>query len=284
MKNFGRALKDAYRFWPLLLIATLCSIGNGAIWGLNIGALFPVIEVTIAGESLQHWIADEIAEGESRAAELQQQIAALQNADELNDIARASQSDQLTMRRDAELVGVASSRRLQPYIDRYLPNDPFETVLYVMAAVMVCTGIKHVFQFLNTALVALVAARITRRIQTKIFAKSLQLDPTTFSHYSSSGFAAHITMTLVVTDDGDRSRRFRAAGLHRPKTEGRLPTVARTGDGPAPRDAGLAEQHSHGPVVRSRGTRTETFRQRYPGHAAFRDADHDVQRAQSPDD
>lgn len=202
MKNFGRALKDAYRFWPLLLIATLCSIGNGAIWGLNIGALFPVIEVTIAGESLQQWIDDEISEGESRAADLQRQIVALQKVADANDATRVLKVEQLSVRRDAELAGVASSQRLKPYIDQYLPRSPFQTVLYVMAAVMVCTAIKHVFQFLNTALIALVAARITRRIQTKIFAKSLQLDPTTFSNYSSSGFAAHITMTTGMLSNG----------------------------------------------------------------------------------
>ena len=214
MKNFSRALSDAFRYWPLLLVATLCSVCNGAIWGLNIGALFPVIEVTIAGDSMQQWIADEISEGERRVAGLEHQLDENQamiavvkekadiEPDETTVRNLTLKTEQLKARRDAELAGVASSRRMKPYIDRYLPNDPFKTVMYVMAGVMICTGLKHFFQFCNTALVALVSARIMRRIQGKIFSKALQLDQTSFAGYSSSGFVAHITHTTGMLSGG----------------------------------------------------------------------------------
>ena len=201
MKNFGRALADAFRFWPLLLVATLCAVGNGAIWGLNISALYPVIEVTIAGDSLQNWIQKEIDEGNARIAVIDREIADVRAGDVQVDDADVH-LELLRTKRDAEKAGVDSSLKLQPYIDQYLPNDPFKTVLYVMLGVMCCTALKHVFQFANTGLVALVAARITRRIQTKIFAKALMLDQTSFAGYTSSGFVAHITYTTNMLSGG----------------------------------------------------------------------------------
>ena len=201
MKNFGRALADAFRFWPLLLVATLCAVGNGAIWGLNIGALFPIIEVTIAGESLQDWVQGEIDESESRIAVLDGEIADMQNGlVPAKDV--KTQLELLETRKDAEQAGLATSRKVKPYIDQYLPKDPFTTVVYVMLGVLLCTFIKHIFQFANTAIVALVAARITRRIQTRIFSKALALDQATFSGYTSSGFVSHITYTTNMLSNG----------------------------------------------------------------------------------
>ncbi len=201
MKNFGRALADAFRFWPILLVATLCAVGNGAIWGLNIGALYPVIEVTIAGDSLQNWIANEITEGEQRVAAVDEEIAGIRNGVVVVPDPEV-QLELLQTKRNAEQAGVDSSKKFKPYIDRYLPNDPFETVLYVMACVMLCTALKHVFQFGNTALVALIAARITRRIQTGIFSKAMKLDQASFAGYTSSGFVGHITYTTNMLSNG----------------------------------------------------------------------------------
>ena len=56
MHYFLRALREAARSWPLLAAAMLCSAGVAALWGANIAALFPIIEVTLKGESLQSWI------------------------------------------------------------------------------------------------------------------------------------------------------------------------------------------------------------------------------------
>lgn len=216
MNYFGRALADAFRFWPLLIIATLCSVGNGALWGLNIGALFPVIEVTIAGESLQQWIQDEIDSSNSRIASIESQVLLIQEQSaDLSvvegrpigpgDKAKAAVENRLELLRSqlsAERAGLATSLKMQPYINRFLPPDPFSTVLMVMGCVMVFTFLKHLLQFTNTVLVALIAARITRRIQTQIFAKALSLDQTSFAGYASSGFMAHITYTTSMLSSG----------------------------------------------------------------------------------
>ena len=216
MNNFTRALRDAFRFWPLLAIATLCSIGNGALWGLNIGAMFPVIEVTIAGESLGQWIDGEITAGTERVAALDRQIATVR--EEIDSVVAAKNRSPIEVadavadhqykisiletQRRAEQTGLSSSRRLKPYIDRYLPSSPFRTVLVVMAAIMVATGIKHVFQFTNTALVGIIAARITRRIQQSLYERALTLDPATFAQHGTSGFMAHITHTTNMLSSG----------------------------------------------------------------------------------
>ena len=60
MNYFLRALREAAKSWPLLAAAMFCSAGVAALWGANIAALFPIIEVTLKGESLQAWNEDRI--------------------------------------------------------------------------------------------------------------------------------------------------------------------------------------------------------------------------------
>src|SRR5882724_122987 len=55
MKNFARALKEAWRHWPFLAAALCCSLAVAALWGANIAALFPIITTTLHGQPLQAW-------------------------------------------------------------------------------------------------------------------------------------------------------------------------------------------------------------------------------------
>jgi ATP-binding cassette subfamily B protein/subfamily B ATP-binding cassette protein MsbA len=66
MNYFLRALREAAKSWPLLAAALLCSAGVAALWGANIAALFPIIEVTLKGDSLQSWNERRIEEAEGR--------------------------------------------------------------------------------------------------------------------------------------------------------------------------------------------------------------------------
>src|SRR5262245_6893254 len=55
MKEFARALQQAWRHWPALALALVCSLGVAALWGANIAAIFPIIETTLHGDSLLTW-------------------------------------------------------------------------------------------------------------------------------------------------------------------------------------------------------------------------------------
>ena len=69
MKYFAKALKQAWRHWPALLIAMFCSLGVAALWGANIAALFPIIETTLHGQSLQEWNRSDWKQSQKNLAE-----------------------------------------------------------------------------------------------------------------------------------------------------------------------------------------------------------------------
>ena len=206
MTNFARALKDALRYWRTLALALLCSIGVASFWGANIAAIFPIIEVTLHGESLQGWNLARTTAADKNISRLDGEIAALEAqlavapADQRRNL--LLRLDGLQTQRHAERAVAASSRKLQPAFERYLPADPFQTVLLVIGLIMVSTFVKQICLLTNTMLVSYVSNSIARRIRLQIFDKALAMDRGGFMRVGTSGFTSQITHTTEMLSSG----------------------------------------------------------------------------------
>ena len=208
MKYFLRALREASRSWPLLAAALLCSAGVAGLWGANIAALFPIIEVTLKGESLQTWNERRSVESRARIDTAREEIARLEKTlaapDSATEAAVAARSRihtlALTSRGDEAIV--YSAAKLQPWLDRFLPGDAFQTVLVVVAFVVVSTFIKHALLMCSTLLVTWVAMNISRNIRHKVFDKALELDRAQFMQHGAAGFMAQVTSTSDMLASG----------------------------------------------------------------------------------
>jgi len=205
MRNLSRALRDALRYWRTLFFATLLSIGVAALWGGNIGALFPVIKVTLAGESLQQWLARDIRDSQQKVDQWQKQIDQLKQrratATPAETKSLSLKINQIVMQQNSERAAIASSNRFQPYV-RYLPNDPFQTVALVIMFLIISTAVKHVFLLGNTMMVAHVSNHVARNIRMRIFDKAMAMDRAGFLGYGTSGFTAQITYNTDMLSNG----------------------------------------------------------------------------------
>jgi len=207
MHYFLRALREAAKSWPLLAAALLCSAGVAALWGANIAALFPIIEVTLKGESLQDWNAKRIEASEGRIEAGETELATLQadlaaGTRQGPDLTWAQRRiDVLRFDLTADKAVVFSGTRLAPWLD-LLPVDPFRTVLVVVAFVVISTFIKHGLLLASTMLVSWVALDISRNIRVKIFDKALELDRAQFMRHGSAGFMAQVTATSEMLANG----------------------------------------------------------------------------------
>lgn len=193
MQNFSRALKVAINYWPSLLLAMLCSLGVALIWGGNIGAIYPVMEVTLAGKSLQAWNAERLVESQNRTATIQQELQLLANRP-LNEEEHHRQNELKTKLQSEEAIQIAAAR-MQPWLVRIFPVDPFHTVLAVVGLLVATTLIKSGLLVANEWLVARVSNDITRDIRRQIFDRALVLDKASFQTHGTSAFAAQIIYT-----------------------------------------------------------------------------------------
>ena len=207
MKDFARSLQQAWKHWPALLIALGCSFGVAALWGANIAALFPIIETTLHGQSLQEWNQKRMQDGQASldahqasAKQLEQSIAAAKDAKQKSGL--EFDLDVLKTQINVDRASIYSARRIQPFLSRYMPSKPFATVTLIALLVAAATALKQVLMLIDSMLVAYVSQSIIRDLRGRIFDKALSLDRPGFDKYGISGFTAHITQTTDMLANG----------------------------------------------------------------------------------
>jgi subfamily B ATP-binding cassette protein MsbA len=203
MKHFVRALRDAIKSWPFLLASFLCSAGVAGLWGANIAALFPIIEVTLNGESLQSWNGRRLADAQERIAVADREIAELRATPADAEGREAhSRIDTLALNRHRDEAIVSAATRLGPWLERLLPKDAFRTVLLVVAIIVFSTFLKHVFLLASTLMVGWVAMNISRDLRLRVFDKAIELDRAQFMRHGSAGFMSQLTHTTDMLAGG----------------------------------------------------------------------------------
>ncbi len=208
MHNFIRALKKAMPYWPTIALAAICSFAVAALWGANIGAFYPILEVTIRGKSMHQWIDEEIAKNDRAVDELQKATddlrAAMQALPEDDPQLAEMQSRLYDL--ENQLIGNKSKllgyRRAEPWIKTCVPQEPFQTIAIIVAALMLSTMVKHFFLIANEVLVGRVALDISRNIRMEIFDKALGMDRAAYGNFGTSGFTANITHTTEMLANG----------------------------------------------------------------------------------
>ncbi|MFM9197813.1 MAG: ABC transporter ATP-binding protein, partial [Planctomycetia bacterium] len=201
MNQFLRALRDAVKSWPFLLAAFFCSACVAGLWGANIAALFPVIEVTLNGESLQSWNGRRISDAQGRIEAADQEASELKATLDAGtlDLAAATKArsriDTIVLDRRRDEAVVFSARKLAPWLERFLPKDPFQTVLLVVSLIVFSTFLKHGFLLAGTLMVGWVAMNISRDLRLRVFDKAIELDRAQFMRQGSAGFMAQLTHT-----------------------------------------------------------------------------------------
>lgn len=185
MKNFFKAVRESIHLAPAIALATLCSIGIALLWGGNITALAPVIEITLRNESIQTYL-------EKQATSIESDIAAKQALIEDVNLAPLQQSN--IQREVADLQNSLKSKIWQlEWAKTLLPNDPFLTICSIMGVLVCTTLLKHVLMLTSDMLLGYASTSIVRDLRRRIFAKSLQMDKAQHQSVGNSTLLASIT-------------------------------------------------------------------------------------------
>lgn len=206
MKNFGRALVMASRYWLALTVAIACSVGVATLWGANIAALFPILEVTMQGKSLQEWNETRIKQAHANVGWIKNRMAEIDTAvptaaPDLK-ITLINEREALPLRLTAEQAAAEWGEKMRPTFARWLPHTPFNTVILIVSLVLVGTFFKHVLMLANTMLVTYVAGSIIRMLRRQVFDKALTIDRAGFLQTGTAGFSAQILHTTEMLGQG----------------------------------------------------------------------------------
>jgi ATP-binding cassette subfamily B protein/subfamily B ATP-binding cassette protein MsbA len=178
-------------------------------WGVNIGALYPIIRVAHEGRPLQQWIDDAIAKSEQKSRELRANIQRRRRALEsapppAGDIDRGRSALEYDLA--SEERAAASLRRVRPILyHRWFPRAPFQTVLLVVAALLLATLAKGLFVFINLALVARLHHQLTYDLRRQFFRHALRIDLAGHGREKAGGLLGRFSADLARVAAGVQS-------------------------------------------------------------------------------
>lgn len=168
-----------------LLGSFLCCLCVAVLWGANLGAVYPFVEIVMQKKTLVQWVDERASESETRIKEKQQQIADLESkiAAEKSDSADVTAVSSLQTKvklSTAELDGEVTRKwwtdALAPWIKSYAPTTPFATLGWLMGFMFMGTVMRGLFLMGNMVLVARVGQRTVLDMQNDVFRNVLNME------------------------------------------------------------------------------------------------------------
>jgi ATP-binding cassette, subfamily B, bacterial MsbA len=184
MKNLWKAIRDSLHHSPAIGLATLCSIGVALLWGSNIGALSPVINMTLNGNSIQSSTIASIEQTQAAIAAQEEEATNAETDDQKRSIAKKLEKSKRSLAWHNWTLG---------WENALLPQDPFQTICVIMAVLVLSTLVKHLLMLAGDLLIGYASTAIVRTIRQRVFDAAMGMDRTTNQQYGTSGILAAIT-------------------------------------------------------------------------------------------
>jgi ATP-binding cassette subfamily B protein/subfamily B ATP-binding cassette protein MsbA len=200
MGNFARTVRVALRYRWTVGFSAVCALVVASLWGGNIGILLPLVEVVASNQSLGQRIDEMIGESQQSIAKysaseehLEQELKQAP-ADRAAEIQR--ELGPIVSRRDAAQADLDRYQRLKPWVDAYLPRDPFQTLVVIVALLLAATIVKDTFLTLNTFLVNRLGHVATFDLRKEFYRRTLRMDLASFNESGTSDLLSRFTYDI----------------------------------------------------------------------------------------
>jgi ATP-binding cassette subfamily B protein/subfamily B ATP-binding cassette protein MsbA len=205
MKNFLRAVKLGMRYRFTLLGAVVCSLIVALFWGFNIGTIYPVVEIVFQGKAMPDWIDEEIARLEGEIQDRQQWLDEQQQQPVAQGDSAFPEIEMALFRQQADEQALAWRQSAQPWIHRYLPITPFDTLLLMVAALLLGTLVKDLFLMASMILVERFSQLSTFGLRKEFYRRTLRMDLAAFGHDRRANLLARFTNDMNGVNQGINS-------------------------------------------------------------------------------
>lgn len=160
-----------------LIGSILCSLLVAVMWGANIGAVYPLIEVVFNNNSVDEWIDQRIETSQGAIEQAESEIAALENQIglTLGEDQAARQIAILNSRRRAEQGKLESSLKLKPWVEKYAPSTRFGALLWITGFLVLGTLIRSGALLGSMIMVARIGQKTILDMQQVLFRKALTM-------------------------------------------------------------------------------------------------------------
>lgn len=206
MDNFLRAIRLALHYKWTFAASVFCALMVGLLWGGNIGAVAPFVQVAFERKTLHDWVHTEIAEHEASVRKLDAEQAQLaiappgETADA--EAERRAKLEQRGAERALKVAALEFYQWIAPPIERWLPNDAFQTLVFVVVLLMIGTTIKSGFLALHAIFVNRLSQLAIFHLRKDFYRHCLKMDLAQFSEDGASDLMSRFTYDMESLSNG----------------------------------------------------------------------------------
>jgi ATP-binding cassette subfamily B protein/subfamily B ATP-binding cassette protein MsbA len=209
MKPFFRAVLMSLRYKWTILGAVFCAVMISVLWSASITTVLPVVQVVLRSETCEDWIDGEIENSANRIASLEKDIAegeAKIGDSEISEDEAYKIGLKLDINRDqlkAETLLLARyQQKFKPFIRRWAPDDPFQTLLLAMGWLLLVSVLKGILLVASAWLTARVAAKTVLDLRRIYYRKALELDQFRMDRLGTSNMMTHLSHNMMMVNSG----------------------------------------------------------------------------------
>jgi ATP-binding cassette subfamily B protein/subfamily B ATP-binding cassette protein MsbA len=205
MKPFLRAIKLSLKYRWSIAGAFLCSFLIAIIWSASITTVFPVVKIVLEDETAITWVDKSIKVGEANLVAIQTEIDELQS--QVKVTADPVVSNRIELKHDrlaAEAKSLEWFRDVQPYMEKYAPTTPFQTLVVALMWLLTVSILKGFLLVIGAILDARVAERTVLDMRRIFYRKALELDQRRIDCIGTSNMMTHLSYNMTMISGGLR--------------------------------------------------------------------------------
>ena len=205
MKPFLRAIKQSLKYKWSIAGAFVCSFLIAIIWSASITTVFPIVKIVLEDETAITWVDKSLKTSQANLESLEVEVADLK-ADfaQTNDPVISNRIELKQDRIRAETKSLEWFGEVQPYVAKYAPESPFQTLCYALGWLLVVTCIKGVLLVVSAILDARVAERTVYDMRRIFYRKALELDQRRIDDIGMSNLMTQLSHNMILISSGLR--------------------------------------------------------------------------------
>lgn len=214
ISEFTRVIPYVWPYRKRLFLSAFFALCVGLFWGLNLTAVYPLMEVLLKGRNFDEYVTEHIDKTELEVQQYQRtidkqegQLAKLNNQG--NTLAETERIDLMNSIAKSQSKLSSASRKvtvmswLKQHFVRHLPHDQFNLMVLILAALLTATLMKGIFIYLQDVLTGSVVELSILSIRKDCFRRVLNYDFQTVRNVGGTpGLMSRFTFDLNMLSNG----------------------------------------------------------------------------------
>ncbi len=206
MHYFLKVILLSFRYKWTIALSVLNALAIAFLWGVSISAVYPFVEIVFEGKTLHTWVDEGFANADAEAARLRAEVETMRGQLEVASAdERGALNGQIAIREGRIALQQKNCefyQKARPWVQRFGPTTPFNTLLLVVVLLLLATVVKGTCLVLSVVLVTRIASSTIVDMRRTFFRELLRMDQCKIDRIGTSNLMTMLSHNVGLVQNG----------------------------------------------------------------------------------